>query len=212
MECHEWSVAKMFTGIVDHCGTIASIEITSGGVRLSIETTFQDLVPGESISVDGACLTAVSPEPGHFFCDLSPETLEVTAAASYERGSKVNLERALRLGDRLGGHWVSGHVDAVAKVCEAQPFTEFWKIGFKGLPPEQMKHVIKKGSISVQGVSLTINEVVPDGFEVMLIPHTLSLTNLSELKPGKRANIEFDWMVKVVLNEAQRLKHLPQEI
>ncbi len=198
----------MFTGIVDHCGTITNLEKTEGGVRLAIATTFKDLKEGESISVDGACLTVVRPRDGVFFCELSPETLNVTSAKGYEKNSQVNLERALCLGDRMGGHWVTGHVDTTAFVESSSASAEFWKLNIAGLSSDQMRFIHRKGSIAIQGVSLTINDVAAKGFSVMLIPHTLKLTNLDQLKPQSLVNLEFDWMVKVVLNEAQRLSVL----
>lgn len=196
----------MFTGIVDHCGEIVSVKRTASTLRLGIKCGFTDMALGESISVDGICLTVTDREPNQFSCDLSPETMAVTVASRYTVGTILNLERALRLSDRLGGHYVSGHVDTSCVVCEKSLHSEFVRLVFGDVSPEFERYLVKKGSISINGVSLTINETSSTRFEVMLIPHTLDRTNLKSLTPGDYVNIEFDWMLKVVLHEAERLK------
>lgn len=195
----------MFTGIVDHEGQIQEVETTSQGQRLKIQTSFQNLVPGESIAVDGACLTVVSPEDGSYYVDVSPETLQRTTLGSYRVGSRVNLERSLRVGDAIGGHWVLGHVDRLGRVEAVERIGEYSKIIIGGLLPENFDFLAPKGSITVNGVSLTLNEVGEDEFEVMLIPHTWERTNLKNLTVGSSVNLEFDYLAKLVVSRARPL-------
>jgi len=196
----------MFTGIVDHCGTITSTEAKV----LKIACQFEDLQLGESIAIDGICLTVTKYGPGYFECEISPETCQVTTASQFKTGKRVNLERALRLSDRLGGHIVQGHVDHVAQVCERSADGEYIKLGFTGIAETGAINcartglIIKKGSIAINGVSLTINNITPQGFDVMLIPHTLGRTNLNELKMGEQVNIEYDWLAKIISQQLQQ--------
>ncbi len=195
----------MFTGIVDHVGQIVAGRDGAGSLRLTIQTSFAELVPGESIAVDGACLTVIDPKPGTFDCELSSETLQKTVARRYETGGVVNLERAMRLGDRLGGHLVSGHVDGTACVKSVEPEHEFWKVTFEAVAPEFRPLLLNKGSVAIQGTSLTVNVVLNGGesFAVMLIPHTLERTNLKTLKVGQMVNVEFDSFVKVLKHQVE---------
>lgn len=195
----------MFSGIIDHIGTIIGLEKKLNGLQLTIETQFNNLTAGESIAVDGICLTVINPEEKRFACDLSPETLQLTTAHEFAVGRHVNLERALRLGDLVGGHMVSGHIDqqAFVKVTEWQH--EFFLLTFSGIAKEALIYLVKKGSIAINGVSLTINEVLADGFQVMVIPHTLERTNLKHLTVGNAVNIEFDSSVKVIINYLTQL-------
>lgn len=196
----------MFTGIIDHCGVIVALEQRPNLLHVLIECEFSDLKEGESIAVDGICLTAINPETHSFSCDISPETLQLTTAKEFAIGRRVNLERALCLGDRLGGHWVTGHVDQCGHIQNRQTRQEFVELSIGGLAPDAMVYLMKKGSITVNGVSLTINEVLADGFQIMLIPHTLERTNLSTLTIGDRVNLEYDWMSRLVINQ---LKQFP---
>jgi len=191
----------MFTGIIDHCGVITNIVKQNNHSQMTIKTQFNDLVLGESIAIDGICLTVTHITPEGFTCDVSPETLRLTTSQHFAVGREVNLERALRVGDRLGGHWVLGHVDQIALVKQIQPQQEFVEMTFNGLSSEAMSYILKKGSIAVNGVSLTINEVLTDGFKVMLIPHTLERTNLRGLQSGMPVNIEFDWMARIIVKQ-----------
>lgn len=191
----------MFTGIIDHCGRIEKIEEGTKSLRIRIATSFRDLVEGESISVDGACLTVVSPEEGRFTCEVSPETMRLTISGSYREGRAVNLERALRLGDRLGGHFVMGHVDGKATVARKVVHTDYVELAFADVPSAGTRYLIPKGSVAVNGVSLTLNQVGPGAFNVMLIPHTLERTNLKELGEKSEVNLEFDWLSKVILHD-----------
>jgi riboflavin synthase len=191
----------MYTGIVDHCGIIKNIIKSPDSIQVWIECDFAHLQSGESISVDGVCLTVTEPEKGCFRCDISPETCRLTTLKHLVEGQKVNLERSLALSDRLGGHFVSGHVDTVCHVQKIETHDQYKIIKFNGLTEDDIVFLTKKGSISVNGVSLTINETYADGFAVMLIPHTLSRTNLANLCEGSSVNIEFDMLARIVANQ-----------
>lgn len=194
----------MFTGIIEDLGRIQASKALSQGLALEIACQFENLTLGESIAVDGACLTVTQKTPQGFWCEISPETLALTLANQYQVGSWVNLERALCLGSRLGGHWVTGHVDSKAKLESKSVFDGFWKFTFSGLSENQILFLVSKGSVAVNGVSLTINAVLADGFEVMLIPHTLEKTNLKLLEPGDEVNLELDWMSKLIVQTTER--------
>lgn len=199
----------MFTGIVDHCGKVMSVVMGQGqgqgqSSRLFIGTEFSELVIGESIAVDGACLTVTELGSGGFWCDVSSETIDCTVAGEYRAGTRVNLERSLRISDRLGGHWVTGHVDQRGTVVRTEAIGEFVLLAIGGIDPSYSRYLLKKGSIAVNGVSLTVNHVTDRSFEVMVIPHTLQCTSLSQLAAGTKVNLEFDWMVKVILSDRDR--------
>lgn len=193
----------MFSGIIDHCGKVEAIERQKGTLRIWISSTFDALASGESIAVDGVCLTIANQRNGAFQCDVSQETQGFTIASSYEPGTLVNLERALRVGDRLGGHWVTGHVDTTLSVTHLEDQGEFRLFRFDGFHAKERPLLTRKGSVAINGVSLTVNEVGDSYFTVLLIPHTLDRTNLSHLKVGSPVNIEWDWMAKVVLEALQ---------
>lgn len=194
----------MFTGIVEELGRIQTKKQLAQGLALEIACSFENLSLGESIAVDGVCLTVTQKAPQGFWCELSPETLNLTLANRYEENTPVNLERALCVGSRMGGHWVTGHVDSKAKLQKKEAFEGFWKMRFSHLPEEHRSFLIPKGSIAVNGVSLTVNCVLSEGFEVMLIPHTLEKTNLKSLEPGDLVNIELDWMSKLIVQTTER--------
>ena len=197
----------MFTGIVTAVGHIAEVTPTAGGVRLRVAAADLGLADGqvgESIAVNGVCLTAITiaiamPAAG-FDADVSRETLRCTAG--FEAGARVNLERALRLSDRLGGHLVSGHVDGVGTVVRVQPAGDNRIFEFEA-PPEVARYVAVKGSIAINGVSLTVNEVNNMRFSVNIIPHTLAATNLGALTAGAHVNLEADTVARYV----ERLRH-----
>lgn len=195
----------MFSGIVDHCGTILKLEQRNNSLHALIATQFNNIQEGESIAVDGICLTAIKPDNQQFYCDISPETLSLTTAEFFTTGCKINLERALCYGDRVGGHLVSGHIDQCGVVKDIKQQQEFVVMTFANITPEFMRYLVKKGSIAINGVSLTINNVYQDGFDVMLIPHTLERTNLGVLKVGDEVNLEFDQLVKTTINYLQQL-------
>jgi riboflavin synthase len=188
----------MFTGIVTALGSIAEVTPTSGGVRLRVDAAGLELADGqlgESIAVNGVCLTAIAISSAGFDADVSRETLRCTAG--FERGARVNLERALKLSDRLGGHLVSGHVDGVGMVVRVQPAGDNRIFVFEA-PLEVARYVAVKGSIAINGVSLTVNEVDNMQFAVNIIPHTLAATNLGTLAAGARVNLEADTVARYV--------------
>ncbi len=189
----------MFTGIVTAVGAIVAVEATAGGVRLRVAAAALELANdgqvGESIAVNGACLTAIAVSAAGFDADVSRETLRCTAG--FAAGAKVNLERALRLSDRLGGHLVSGHVDGVGVVVCVQPAGDNRIIELEA-PPEVARYIAVKGSIAIHGVSLTVNEVKDMRFSVNIIPHTLAATNLGALATGARVNLEADTVARYV--------------
>ncbi len=187
----------MFTGLVEATGRLAVRESRGPGFRLVVESELADLVLGESISVSGACLTVTQHAPGRFSADVSTETVQKTTLGRLAVGSRVNLERALRVGDRMGGHVVTGHVDAVGRVRERSASGEAVNLTV-AVPRALSCYVAPKGSIALDGVSLTVNVVDQEGFQVMLIPHTLRATTLSELSPGSSMNVEVDLMARYV--------------
>jgi riboflavin synthase len=191
----------MFTGIISDVGQI--IEITPSGERsrLRISCTYeaQSIAVGASIANAGVCLTVVGVETHSSGCtiayDVGAETLEVTTLGRWRRGGRVNLERALRVGDELGGHMVSGHVDGVAEIVARRDFDGMTHFRFRG-PRDLAKFIAVKGSIALDGTSLTVNAVDGDAFEVLLIPHTLKVTTWDERKIGENVNIEVDQMAR----------------
>jgi riboflavin synthase len=186
----------MFTGIVTAVGSITEVKPTTGGVRLRVAgLDLADGQVGESIAVNGVCLTAITVSAVGFEADVSRETLRCTAG--FEAGAKVNLERALRLSDRLGGHLVSGHVDGVGTVVSVQPAGDNRVFVFEA-PREVARYIAVKGSIAINGVSLTVNEVNNMQFSVNIIPHTLAATNLGALAAGARVNLEADTVARYV--------------
>jgi riboflavin synthase len=199
----------MFTGLVAALGTLAALRPSpaGAGARLVFTARFDDgpLELGESIAVHGACLTVDTILPDGFEIDASGETLARTTLGSLTPGSQVHLERALRAADRLGGHLVTGHVDAVGSLADRRPAGEAVWMSFE-MPPELAKFVAHKGSIAVDGVSLTVNAVAGSRFEVTLIPHTLGKTTLGALRPGDKVNLEVDLVARYVarLLESER--------
>jgi riboflavin synthase len=189
----------MFTGIVAGTGILRGRRGTGGGLAFDLEAGFDlaDPQEGESIAINGVCLTAYAIASHRFTVDVSPETLTRTTLGDLGVGAPVNMERALRLSDRLGGHIVSGHIDCVAAVRERRPTGTFTLFSFS-LPEQWGRYVIEKGSITIDGVSLTVNSCREGRFEVSIIPHTLQMTTLGRLKIGSRVNIEVDIIGKYV--------------
>ena len=188
----------MFTGIVAAIGRIQRVDPRPGGLRLTIDAgtlDLSDVAIGDSIAVNGCCLTVVSFAGAWFEVDISRETIACTAGL--EASGDVNLEKSLRLADRLDGHLVSGHVDGVGEVVAFEPVGESHRLVVRA-PAELAKYVARKGSIAVQGVSLTVNRVDGPQFEVNLIPHTLAVTTLKTLSPGARVNVEVDLIARYV--------------
>jgi len=188
----------MFTGIVQDVGRILALEARGGDTRLTVGVDRLDLsrtAIGDSIAVAGVCLTAVALEPHAFGADVSRETLTVTTIGAWRVGRRVNLEPALRAGDALGGHLVSGHVDGTAELRSRHDEARSQRLRFL-LPEPLARYVARKGSVALDGVSLTVNEVGPQEFEVNLVPHTLAVTTLGELAVGECVNIEVDLIAR----------------
>jgi riboflavin synthase len=199
----------MFTGIVSSKGRLVARAPAGGDFRLRIETDGMDLrgcAPGDSISVSGVCLTMLEPDDNGYFADVSAETLELTTLGELEPGQEVNLELAMRVQDRLGGHMVSGHVDGRARLISRCPDARAERFEFE-LPAGLARYVAKKGSICIDGVSLTVNEVDGVRFSVCLIPHTLEITTLGTLEPGSWVNVEVDLIARYL----ERLMNHEQE-
>lgn len=188
----------MFTGIVAGTGTIEQLQRQGTDLRLRVLAPSLELDrirPGDSIAVNGVCLTATAVDAEGFVVDVSPESLERTTLGELTTGSAVNLEPALSLQQPLGGHLVSGHVDGVGRVCSLGSEGRYRRLGFE-IPPELSRYVCLKGSITVDGVSLTVTAVSDEGFEVQLIPHTLERTILKDYHAGSRVNIEVDLIAR----------------
>jgi riboflavin synthase len=190
----------MFTGIIQGVGRLAGIEPRGGDVRLVVEVgslAFEDVELGESIAVNGVCLTVVEFDESTFSADVSNETLSLTTLGGLAEGDALNLERAMRPVDRLGGHMVSGHVDGVGRVAAIEPDARAQRWRFEA-SPDVLRYVAKKGSICVDGVSLTVNEVDDTGFEVALIPHTVQHTRFAHTGVGDPVNLEVDLVARYV--------------
>jgi riboflavin synthase len=197
----------MFTGIVAAVGKLSAVKPASGGKKLTIDAGalgLKDVAIGDSIAVNGVCLTVVARKARSFEADVSRETLACTSG--YSAGASVNLEKALRAADRLGGHLVSGHVDGVGMVKRVAPAGGNREMAVKA-PPKLAKYIARKGSITVNGVSLTVNVVKGAEFTVNLIPHTLAATNLGDLRAGDKVNLEVDMLARYV----ERLKSNRQD-
>lgn len=193
----------MFTGIVTSIGTITTAEARDQGLRLTIDAGMLDLsdvAVGDSIAVNGVCLTVIALHGDRFDMDVSQETIDCTVGLGAP--NEVNLEKSLRLSDRLGGHLMSGHVDGVGEVTRFDNAGESFLLAIRA-PQELAKYIARKGSITVNGVSLTVNRVAGAEFEINLIPHTLAVTNLKRLKPGSRVNLEVDLVARYI----ERLQH-----
>jgi riboflavin synthase len=206
----------MFTGIIQDTGRVTALERRGGDVRLRIAVDRLDLAgtrAGDSIAVSGVCLTALeidagdaaTARPGSFAADVSNETLSLTTLGTLEPGSRVNLEPALRAGDALGGHLVSGHVDGLGEVVDIREDARSMRMHFS-CPPGLARFFARKGSVAIDGVSLTINEIGPADFTVNLIPHTWQVTTLGEFRVGRAVNLEVDQVARYVerLLEASR--------
>jgi len=189
----------MFTGIIEELGKISSLEKRGTGakIKISAKTVTRDTKEGDSIAVNGVCLTAIDVTSVSFAADISGETLERSTLGKLGLGWLVNLERAVTPATRLGGHIVQGHVDACGKFQEAMKSGDFWTIRFS-YPKELAKYLVYKGSIAVEGISLTIANLTDDYFEIAVIPKTWNLTNLSTLKTGDEVNLEVDVIAKYV--------------
>jgi riboflavin synthase len=188
----------VFTGLIQDLGRVHSVEREADGARFQIESLLRDEIdPGDSVAVNGVCLTAVKRIPGGFEAEAMHQTLAVTSLGALEQGSRVNLELAMRASERLGGHFVQGHVDGVGEVVSVEP-DGFAKRLRVGLDPSLMRYVVERGSIALDGVSLTVAAAGDDWLEVSLIPETLARTSLGEAAPGRKLNVECDVVAKHV--------------
>jgi len=203
----------MFTGLILGKGTVVEKRASGSGMIFSLESDFDltDPEEGESIAVNGVCLTAKNISTRRFTVDVSPESLARTNLGKLSAGSKVNLERALRLSDRLGGHMVSGHVDAVATILERRPEGDFVQFTFR-VPAGLAKYIIEKGSIAIDGTSLTVNSCDDKTFSIVVIPHTLEVTLLGTVRKGDSVNIEVDLIGKYVEKMLQAEPDNPEKL
>lgn len=185
----------MFTGLIRSLGSVVQYSHAGSGARLSVAADGLELAAGDSIAVDGVCLTALAPDADGFSADVSAETLARSTLGALRHGDRVNLEPSLRLGDKLDGHWVSGHVDAITEVVAVVMDEPMADVAIR--IPRGLRHLIAvKGSVAVNGVSLTVNQVQNDRFSVYLIPHTREMTNLGGLRDGDRVNLEADMLAR----------------
>jgi riboflavin synthase len=186
----------VFTGLVADLGTVAEVDASQAGARLTVRTALE-LSEGDSVAVNGVCLTATSLPDGAFTADVMQETLRRSSLGALEEGSKVNLELPLRADDRLGGHFVQGHVDGLGTIWAVRE-EGFSHVVTIGAPPEILRYVIEKGSIAVDGVSLTVSGLGDDWLQVSLIPETLERTTLGEAATGAAVNLEVDVLAKYI--------------
>jgi riboflavin synthase len=190
----------MFTGIVEELGTVSDIQRNAGGARLEITATtvLEDATIGASIAVNGCCLTVVALNDSSWSADAVIETLRRTNLGDLDAGDHVNLERPVRLADRLGGHLVQGHVDATGTVRGREPQADGSVVVRFEAPDDVLRYVVPRGSITVDGISLTVAELFDDGFAVAVIPHTLAVTTLGTRRVGERVNLESDLVAKYI--------------
>lgn len=189
----------MFTGIVARRGSIVAIDEGKGRRSFRIHTTLDlsDTPIGGSIACDGCCLTVIAKDKEHFAVDAMNETLSVTTLSEWKVGSEINLEKSLKIGDELGGHIVTGHIDAIATVEKVAPDGDSWYYTIS-VPDEFAQYIVRKGSVALNGISLTVNEVDGNRFGICVIPHTWGLTNISQWHPGTKVNFEADMLARYV--------------
>lgn len=190
----------MFTGLIETLGRVVDNLPLESGRRLIIDAAFEGVQPGESMAVNGVCLTVLPDQEKPSF-DVSPETLRLTSLGTLQPGQLVNLERALLAGSRMGGHYVSGHVDTMARVLSVRSEGEFVELSVGDFGMHAKPFLLPKGSITLDGVSLTINTVVQDTVTVMLVPHTLAMTTFGSAIVGQRINIEFDYLARIIAHQ-----------
>jgi riboflavin synthase len=197
----------MFTGLIEDMGTVVSFRRSDKAAVLGIATALpaHEIALGDSVAVNGICLTVTSISGTVLTFDVSPETISKSTFESLRTGDKVNLERALRMGDRLGGHIVSGHVDCCGRLSRIEQASGYHVLTF-ALPAVFARYLVPKGSVAINGISLTVNEVSGDGFTVTVIPHSFDNTTLADLAPGGRVNIETDILGKYIERLAQPWK------
>jgi len=196
----------MFTGLIETLGEIAEVKPTTAGFRVRLTTALSpDLTPGDSLAVNGVCLTVVAADSDGVHLDVSPETIRVSALGSLKRGASVNLERPMRVDSRIGGHFVQGHVDATGSIEELRRDGDCWWVTVK-FPPSLAAQIVRKGSIAVDGVSLTVAGVDDRRFDVQVIPFTWEHTSLRFLKVNDLVNLECDMLGKYVLRAMELAK------
>ena len=195
----------MFTGLVEELGYVAALEPIGSGIRLRIAamTVMDDIEMGASIAINGVCLTVVEFDGEHFSLDAVPETMDRTSLGSLEVGSTVNLERAVRSSDRLGGHIVQGHVDATTTITKIEPYEDGSFRYHFALGKDTAPYVVEKGSITIDGISLTIASLSDDEFSIAVIPHTAAVTTLGSRNVGDTVNLEVDVLAKYVERQLQ---------
>ncbi|KTD36067.1 riboflavin synthase alpha chain [Legionella nautarum] len=202
----------MFTGIVEQQAIVLANTSNKGANRLELKSTYQDLTIGESIAVNGVCLTLVSEHGENLVFDVSPETLSLTTLGQLKVGDKVNLERAMQATARFGGHYVSGHVDTTACLKARNFLDEFVELIIGGFAVDASIYLLPKGSITLEGVSLTINALTETDIKLMLVPHTLAQTTLGQLTIGQRLNVEFDYLTRIVAHQLKITGQLKNEV
>ena len=199
----------MFTGIVQSVGIVREVQPRDGDVTIVVDTpglSLETATLGDSIAVNGVCLTATRLEPGAFAADVSRETLAMTTLGDWSAGTRVNLEQALKAGQPLGGHYVTGHVDGVGRVISRQEDARSVRVEFE-LPAQLARYVARKGSVCIDGVSLTVNAVSAARFDVNLVPHTLEVTILGQYRAGTAVNVEVDILARYL----ERLLASPEQ-
>jgi len=201
----------MFTGLIEAVGEITDVDASAGGIKIRLEAPLaKDLSNGDSVAVDGVCLTVTAVEAGGIYADVSPETARLTTLGTVTPATLVNLERPLRADARLGGHFVQGHVDAVGTVCGVEPEGEAFRLAVQ-FPSAIAPYIVRKGSIAVSGVSLTVAALDHDRFEIQIIPYTWTQTNLRTLAPGRQVNLECDILGKYVLRALEVARGDPRD-
>lgn len=196
----------MFTGLIEKRGEVISNFSQEASNRLLIKAPFEGLQAGESIAVNGVCLTLLPNSQAQLAFDVSPETLKLTTLGTLNSGDSVNIERAMLATTRLGGHYVSGHVDTSAYLKAINSVGEYIDMTIGGFAMPADKYLLPKGSIALDGVSLTINDVVDGCIKIMLVPHTLAVTTLGQLQIGQRINVEFDYMTRIIAHQLEFMR------
>ena len=202
----------VFTGLIEKKGKVLINDTNGSSNRLVISSSFDKVQAGESIAVNGVCLTLLPSESNELNFDLSPETLNISTLSGLLPGDFVNLERAMPASARFGGHYVSGHVDTIAQIKFIHPVDDYIQMELSGFSANSMLYLIPKGSITVEGVSLTINTVINQNVTLMLVPYTLSHTTLGLLEVGQHVNIEFDYITRIVAHQLQIIGKLNCEV
>lgn len=191
----------MFTGLIEQQADVIANHVGEIANRLVLKSSFSGLVTGESIAVNGTCLTLLPQEDEYLAFDVSPETIMLTTLGKLQAGDKVNLERSMSASARFGGHYVSGHVDTTACVLSVSELGEYVEMVVGDFSIPAYRYLLPKGSITLDGVSLTINTVDKIGIKIMLVPHTLAQTTLGQIQVGQQLNVEFDYITRIVAHQ-----------